>query len=164
MSSRRSPLLRTVASAAMLHGLFTVGLPILILRWVDGIPVLATNGGGQIRWLGAALVAFGIYLYVSSVACLLRCNTTAIPGATPLVLVTDGWYAHTRHPLLLGVVSILFGEAALLSGLALAGYALAYWLSLIAFVTLKEEPDLRRAFGAQFDAYCRDVPRWIPKL
>ena len=56
-------------------------------------------------------------------------------------------------------MTILIGEAVLFSSLAVASYALTYWLWLTAFVALKEEPDLRRAFGAQFDAYCRDVPR-----
>lgn len=53
------------------------------------------------------------------------------------MLVTHGWYGRTRHPLLLGVVAILFGEAAFFSSLALLGYALAYWLWLTAFVALK---------------------------
>ena len=44
------------------------------------------------------------------------------------------------------------------------GYALTYWLWLTVFVVLKEEPDLRQAFGVQFDAYCRHVPRWIPRF
>lgn len=71
---------------------------------------------------------------------------------------------RTRHPLLLGVVAILFGEAVFFSSLVLLAYALAYWLCLTAFVALKEEPDLRRTFGPSYDAYCREVPRWIPKL
>ena len=44
------------------------------------------------------------------------------------------------------------------------GYALTYWPWLTAVVALKEERDLRQAFGAQFEAYCRDVPRWIPRI
>ena len=47
---------------------------------------------------------------------------------------------------------------------ALLGYALTYWVWLTAFVVVKEEPDLRRAFGARFETYVRDVPRWIPRL
>lgn len=156
-------LFKTIVTAALLHGAFTVGLRALILRWTDGIPLLAMNLG-PFRWLGAAFVGFGVYLYVSAAACLLRHRTSAIPGAAPTVLVREGWYAHTRHPLLLGVVTILIGEAVLFSSLAVAAYALTYWLWLTAFVALKEEPDLRRAFGTQFDAYCRDVPRWIPRF
>ena len=80
------------------------------------------------------------------------------------MLVTHGWYGRTRHPLLLGVVAILFGEAVFFSSLALLGYALAYWLWLTLFVALREEPDLRRTFGSSYDAYCREVPRWLPGI
>ena len=59
---------------------------------------------------------------------------------------------------------ILIGEALFFSSSALLGYALAHWLWLTAFVVLKEEPDLRRTFGARFDAYCREAPRWIPRF
>lgn len=163
MAPSRIALIKTVAFAALLRGGFTVSLPVLIHRWTEGIPLLATPIG-QLRWLGAALVGFGIYLYVWSAARLLRSQTSAIPGVIPAVLVTDGWYGRTRHPLLLGVVTILLGEAILFSSVAVLGYALAYWLWLTLFIVLKEEPDLREAFGAQFDAYHRDVPRWIPRF
>ena len=163
LKSSRSALLRIIVTAAALHGVFTVGFPALILQRTRGIPQLAADIG-QLRWLGAALAIFGIYLYVWSAACLLRSRTSAVPGAKPTVLVTDGWYARTRHPLLLGVVMILLGETVFFSSPALAAYAGTYWLWLTVFVLLKEEPDLRRAFGAQFDAYCRKVPRWIPRL
>jgi protein-S-isoprenylcysteine O-methyltransferase Ste14 len=32
------------------------------------------------------------------------------------------------------------------------------------FVVLYEEPHLRKLFGADYDAYRRAVPRWIPLL
>ena len=70
---------------------------------------------------------------------------------------------HTE-PLLLGVVTVLVGEAVLLLSPALAGYALAYRAWLTAFVIPREESDLREAFGAGFDAYCQEVPRWIPRF
>lgn len=32
------------------------------------------------------------------------------------------------------------------------------------FVLLHEEPSLRRRFGAEYEAYCRGVRRWRPRL
>ena len=29
---------------------------------------------------------------------------------------------------------------------------------------MREEPELQRAFGGVFEAYCREVPRWIPRV
>ncbi len=159
----RSIVAAFVATAIVLHGAFTVGLPALILGRTEGMPMLHPDIGPA-RWLGAGLAAFGAYLYLRSAVHLLRRRTSATPGREATVLLTHGWYGRTRHPLLLGVVAILFGEAVFFSSLALLAYALAYWLWLTAFVALREEPDLRRTFGADYDAYCREVPRWIPRV
>jgi protein-S-isoprenylcysteine O-methyltransferase Ste14 len=32
------------------------------------------------------------------------------------------------------------------------------------FITLYEEPTLRRLFGASYEQYCAAVPRWVPKI
>ena len=159
----RSVVVAFVATAIVLHGIFTVGIPVLILDRTEGLAMLHPDIG-LARWLGVGLAGFGIYLYLWSAAHLLRRRTSATPGREATVLLTRGWYGRTRHPLLLGVVAILLGEAVFFSSLALLGYALVYWLWLTAFVALKEEPDLRRTFGADYGAYCREVPRWIPRL
>ncbi|MCY4645627.1 MAG: isoprenylcysteine carboxylmethyltransferase family protein [Gammaproteobacteria bacterium] len=158
----RSAVIAFVATALVLHGIFTVALPALILGRTEGVAMLHPDIG-LARWLGAGLAGFGIYLYLWSAVQLLRRRTSAVPGKTAAALLTHGWYGRTRHPLLLGVVAILFGETVFFSSLALLGYALAYWLWLTVFVTVREEPDLRRTFGADYDAYCREVPRWIPR-
>lgn len=159
----RSVLVAFVVTAILLHGIFTVGLPALILDLTRDLAILNPDIGAT-RWLGAGLGGFGIYLYLWSAVHLLRRRTSAVPGKEATVLVTHGWYGRTRHPLLLGVVAILLGEAVFFSSLVLLAYALAYWLSLTVFVALKEEPGLRRTFGSSYDAYCREVPRWIPRL
>ena len=159
----RSVVVAFVATAVVLNGVFTVGLPALILGRTEDMAILHWDIGAA-RWLGGALAAFGACLYLWSAVHLLRRRTSATPGREAKVLVTDGWYGRTRHPLLLGVIAILFGEAVFFSSLALLAYALAYWLWLTAFVALREEPDLHRTFGADYDAYCREVPRWIPRV
>ena len=37
-------------------------------------------------------------------------------------------------------------------------------MSFHVFVVLYEEPTLRRQFGAEYETYCRAVPRWIPRF
>jgi protein-S-isoprenylcysteine O-methyltransferase Ste14 len=157
----RSDTGKTIAAALVLHALFTISIPWLIVWWsADArwavVPI------GPLRWVGAALVGFGIYLYVWSLGRLLARRTAALPGLMPTTLQTSGWYARVRNPLLLGVVAILLGEAVFFASLPLLVYACIYWLQLHWFVVVREERDLRRAFGAAFDAYAREVPRWIP--
>jgi protein-S-isoprenylcysteine O-methyltransferase Ste14 len=62
------------------------------------------------------------------------------------------------------------------AGLALASAALFYeslphlayaglfFLATHVFVVLYEEPTLRRTFGPEYEAYCRQVSRWWPRV
>ena len=36
--------------------------------------------------------------------------------------------------------------------------------AVVLFVKFYEEPTLRKMFGADYEEYCRNVPRWIPRL
>ncbi|MGA8043643.1 MAG: isoprenylcysteine carboxylmethyltransferase family protein [Terracidiphilus sp.] len=78
-------------------------------------------------------------------------------------LTQTGPYAHTRNPLYLGSMLIAFGFAlALLSWpvtLLLAFGFLVIYVPVIA----SEERFLRATFS-DFDAYCRRVPRLLPRL
>lgn len=156
-------LLKTIVTAVVLHGVFTMGLPWLILNSTRDMP-WASVSLGPLRWLGLMGIAFGGYLYIWAVTRLVSRGTSALPGQRPTVLQSDGWYATVRHPLLLGVVLILLGEAVTAESVTLLGYAVAYWLGLNVFVAWREEPELHASFGEAYASYCRRVPRWIPNL
>ena len=47
---------------------------------------------------------------------------------------------------------------------ALAEISGAFFLCVILFVMVYEEPTLRHKFGAEYEAYCRRVPGWIPRF
>lgn len=79
-------------------------------------------------------------------------------------LVTGGIYAHTRNPMYVGNMLILAGLALASNSWLCVGVLIpAYAFVCLAIVTA-EERYLRGRFGADFDAYCRDVPRWLPRL
>ncbi len=77
-------------------------------------------------------------------------------------LVTNGPYAHVRHPMYLGLM---------LAGL---GGLLLYrtWTTLFLLVTFlgvvirsrREEQILAAEFGEQWRHYCHEVPAWMPRL
>lgn len=79
-------------------------------------------------------------------------------------LVTAGLYSHCRNPMYVGNVLILVGIALACNTwtclLLVVPFCVFVYVSIIA----AEENFLRNKFGAAFDAYCRDVPRWIPRL
>jgi len=55
---------------------------------------------------------------------------------------------------------IVFGRASA----AAVEVACAFVLAVVLFVLLYEEPALRKKFGADYEEYCRNVPRWLPRL
>ena len=42
--------------------------------------------------------------------------------------------------------------------------ALLVALGVHLFVVFYEEPTLRKKFGAEYEEYCRNVPRWWPRV
>jgi protein-S-isoprenylcysteine O-methyltransferase Ste14 len=79
-------------------------------------------------------------------------------------LVTSGLYSHVRNPMYVGNFFLVLGLALASNSwvFALAGVPLA--LGMHTAIVAAEEHFLRTKFGAQFDAYCARVPRWVPRL
>jgi protein-S-isoprenylcysteine O-methyltransferase Ste14 len=78
-------------------------------------------------------------------------------------LVVAGPYRHARNPMISGVLAILLAEAACFRSLPLALWAMSFWLVNHVYFVASEEPGLRRRFGADYDRYAANVPRWIPR-
>jgi protein-S-isoprenylcysteine O-methyltransferase Ste14 len=78
-------------------------------------------------------------------------------------LVTGGIYSRIRHPRYVQLLLAILTFA--MVGNYLAGYvvvlAAVVWVFL---VTRVEEKELRERFGAEHEAYCARVPRFVPKL
>lgn len=81
----------------------------------------------------------------------------------PKVFVATGPYRWARNPVAALLIVTVLGEAVFFGSvgilvLVLLGIPLAYYQ-----VTRIEEPRLEARFGEDYIAYCRRVPRWIPK-
>jgi protein-S-isoprenylcysteine O-methyltransferase Ste14 len=85
------------------------------------------------------------------------------PVAPPQHLVVSGLYRYVRNPMYVSAVAVIFGQALLFGDWRLAVYAVLFWSACHAFVLVYEEPTLRRTFGAEFEDFCANVPRWIPR-
>jgi len=77
-------------------------------------------------------------------------------------LVIEGFYAHVRNPMYVGNILIVLGLG-LTYGSWLA-YAVLFPFFGFAYyaITVAEEDFLKRKFGADYDAYCAKVNRFIP--
>jgi protein-S-isoprenylcysteine O-methyltransferase Ste14 len=76
-------------------------------------------------------------------------------------LVTDGLYRFSRNPIYVADALVLVAVALLVAN-ALALLVLPLFVAYLdRFQIRPEERALRERFGAQFEAYCREVRRWL---
>ncbi|TPJ39650.1 isoprenylcysteine carboxylmethyltransferase family protein [Mesorhizobium sp. B2-5-4] len=151
----------------------------------SGIFLIAAPGvvAGLIPWLLSArwglpwsplpgLVFAGGVLIVAAAAVLLHAFArfaleglgTPAPVAPTERLVIGGIYRHVRNPMYVAVLSIILGQALLFSSWSIAAYAAIAAAAMVTFVKLYEEPTLAGRYGAEYEAYRRNVPGWLPRI
>ena len=79
-------------------------------------------------------------------------------------LVTEGVFSHCRNPMYVGNLLILSGMAITSNCWTSALVAIPLTAFIYRAIVSAEEDYLRGRFGAAFDEYCRNVPRFVPKL
>ncbi len=89
---------------------------------------------------------------------------TPAPLDPPKELVAVGFYRYVRNPMYVGILLILAGHFLWLGYWSLLIYIAIAFVIIHLFVTLYEEPTLKRKFGSTYEEYVGRVPRWIPKL
>ncbi|MBA3328425.1 MAG: isoprenylcysteine carboxylmethyltransferase family protein [Solirubrobacterales bacterium] len=126
----------------------------------DGLP-----GPWALRAAGGVLIAAGLIVLADAFVRLAREGLgTPSPAAPPSVLVATGAYRHVRHPMYAATTAVIAGEALLLREPVLLLGAAMYVATLCALVRFREDPLLRRRFGAAHDEYRAAIPGWWPRL
>lgn len=117
------------------------------------------------RLAGAGLIALGVPALLDSFA---RFALEGLGTPAPIFparhLVVTGLYRYARNPMYIGVVLLIAGQGLLLGNAQVLGYGALVWLAVHLFVIGYEEPTLRRTFGAEYERFCGNVPRWVPRL
>ena len=142
----------------------TVGF--VVPWWIAGWQMGAPFGGNNLfPAAGVVLVLAGLAPLIESFA---RFATVGLGTPAPIAptrhLVVTGFYRYVRNPMYVGVLAIILGNALILGNVAVFAYAALIAFGFAAFVMGYEEPALRRQFGADYAEFCRNVPRWIPRL
>jgi len=157
----RGALLGTIVFTLIVPGTVIVLLPYLLTGWEPRPPLLGVEAT---RSLGVALMVLAAPLFFRFLAGFVReGHGTPAPIAPPEHLVVGGPFRWIRNPGYVAVVALVAGQALLLGSRAVLAYAAALALVFHLFVVFYEEPTLRRQFGAEYEDYCRRVPRWIPR-
>jgi protein-S-isoprenylcysteine O-methyltransferase Ste14 len=157
-----SAIVGTIVFVAAVPGTVVVLVPYWLSGWRVAPPLIGTS---LTRWLGIALIALGLPLFVDFVVRFVREGLgTPAPIAPTRHLVVGGPYRYSRNPGYVAVLALLVGQALVFAEPRLLVYAAAVAAGFHLFVLVYEEPTLRRTFGREYDAYCRQVPRWVPRI
>jgi protein-S-isoprenylcysteine O-methyltransferase Ste14 len=158
---------RRAAAAAGSAAFFVVapGVVVGLVPWglTDGWDAKDTSA--PLVVLGGVMLAAGLFVLVQAfVRFVVEGLGTPAPVAPTEHLVVGGLYRHVRNPMYLALGAIVAGQALILGRPALLLYGAAVLAVTATFVRVYEEPALRQQFGAEYEAYCRAVPGWRPRL
>lgn len=153
-------LAKNLAVTALLVGFFAGWVP---LRWFERHAHWPETWSG-LNFAGAALCAVG-GLLLGHCQWLLasRGQGTPAPIDPPRKLVRRGAYKWVRNPLYLALFALVAGEMVFLRSGHIAVYFICLVCAVHVFVLAVEEEALRRRFGAIYEDYRREVPRWLPR-
>lgn len=162
MASVAFLLLRVAIFTVVVPGSVTVWIPLYwLFPWLRGMET--PNRGLQV--IAVVLIAAGTAGYVwCALDFALRGKGTPAPIEPPKELVVQGLYRFVRNPMYISVLTVLVGECVLLKSPIFVEYAVLVALGFHLFVLLYEEPALKRKMGPAYEEYCREVPRWIPRV
>jgi protein-S-isoprenylcysteine O-methyltransferase Ste14 len=148
---------RHVGAIVLLPGMAAGVVPGLLF-WVYGVNL------GWWTVIGALVMAAGLALFAWTVTLFVQIGRgTLAPWDPTRRLVIAGPYRYVRNPMITAVLTILAGEAIMLGSAAIAIWAATFFAINAVYFPLSEEPGLRRRFGAEYDEYRKNVPRWIPR-
>lgn len=143
-----------------------IGLAVIAFLYRDWL--MAVDFGTQPVLIALAMPVYAIAIGVAvarqrqlGIKTLLGLPELA-PDRFPGRLITEGIYAHVRHPRYLEVMVWMVAHALLTNYMAMYVAALLWILDLI-FVAWLEERELLDRFGDAYRRYCDQVPRFIPR-
>jgi protein-S-isoprenylcysteine O-methyltransferase Ste14 len=115
---------------------------------------IALYAGVAVALLGFLFQGFGWFTFK-------RCGAETRTNCPAPAIVTSGAFRLSRNPMYVGFVAMLAGAGIAANSVPLLLAALAMFLYLDWYVIAREERYLSRAFGAEYEAYCRKVRRWL---
>jgi protein-S-isoprenylcysteine O-methyltransferase Ste14 len=127
------------------------------------IPLALLRTGSQIETGILAYLAFPLWMLGASILLwsfwnfLVQGRGTPAPIDPPKELVATGFYRYVRNPMYVGVLAIILGHFLWFGYWNLLIYAIVVFIGFHTFVTLYEEPTLKRNFGAAYEEYLKNV-------
>ena len=148
---------KSIHTVEVLMSIATLGAPMAQLMSIAfGWSHLPANA----RFTGFLMGLLGDGIFLLSVLCMKDSWRAGIPDKDRTELVTTGIYRFSRNPAFLGFDLMYVGVLLLYGNLLTLGFSV-FAMVMLHLQILQEERYLANAFGAPYQAYCRQVFRYL---
>ncbi len=113
------------------------------------------------NYSGVSLIIFGIIVNLWTDSLFKRHQTTVKPHNMPSRFIPTGPFRLSRHPMYLGMFSILLGSALILGSLSVLIFPVIFIIMIEKFYIPAEERNLKKKFNEEYLSYKKRVRRWI---
>ena len=141
-------------------------LPLIVLVFVPWLIVENSEPALHLLMIpGALFLAAGLLVMGASIRMFVAIGRgTLAPWDPTKKLITGGLYAFVRNPMIMGVLSVLIGEAMIFKSVNITIWAGLFFIINTLYFKYSEEPGLEKRFGDEYIVYKQNVPRWLPRL
>jgi protein-S-isoprenylcysteine O-methyltransferase Ste14 len=114
---------------------------------------------------GILIIILGLLVMMLTISSFIRIGKgTLAPWSPTKRLVISGLYCYVRNPMILGVLTVLLGEALSLGSVNILIWAGVFFIINNIYFIIYEEPNLEDRFGDDYREYKKHVSRWLPRL
>ncbi|MCD6308306.1 MAG: isoprenylcysteine carboxylmethyltransferase family protein [Candidatus Latescibacteria bacterium] len=114
-----------------------------------------------LSYIGILLIIFGATINLWTDSLFKKAGISVKPADSPASFETGGPFRISRHPMYLGMVSVLLGVAALFGSLVTFLFPVLFIIFMeLAFIPM-EEAHCEQEFGDRYREYKGRVRRWI---
>lgn len=156
----------TIKMLTVVKNIISLILPVTVLilvpRWIERDLTIESNFqalvGGLVMLIGLAVMAICISAFIRIG------KGTLAPWTPPKNFVVTGLYRYVRNPMILGVLTVLIGEAIAFDSVYILEWAGAFFIINTIYFFILEEPQLEDRFGEDYRIYKKHVSRWLPRF
>ncbi len=149
----------------LLKQIFSFILPVTVLvivpLWVEDNWTVRVSFH---LFAGLIIIVIGLTIMALTISSFITIGKgTLAPWSPPKKLVIKGLYRYVRNPMILGVLTVLLGEALGVWSKNILVWAGEFFIINIIYFTIYEQPNLEKRFGGEYREYKKHVSMWIPR-